>query len=230
MDVTFGLVPGAWHGASSWERLLEPLRERGRRAVAVELPSEDPDAGLDANADAIASQLSQHDDVVVVAHSASGVLAPLVATRRPVRGIVYLSAFVPVPGQSMADQFAASPEPVLLLEGKRETDEIGRSQWTDFETTAQALYPDLSDADARWAFARLRPQAQTTQLEPHPAGLPEVPVASVVCSRDRVVNPAWSRRIARERLGMQAVELPTGHFPMITDPATLAEALIAHAP
>jgi pimeloyl-ACP methyl ester carboxylesterase len=230
VGVAFALVSGAWHGAWSWERLLEPLRERGQRAVAVDLPSEDPDAGLEANADAIASQLSQHDDVVVVAHSASGVLAPLVAARRPVRGIVYLSAFVPVPGQSMADQFAASPEPVLLLEGKRETDEIGRSQWTDFETTARVLYPDLSDADARWAFARLRPQAQRTQLEPHPTGLPEVPIASVVCSRDRVVNPAWSRRIARERLGMQAVELPTGHFPMITDPATLAEALIAQAP
>jgi hypothetical protein len=228
--VTFALVPGAWHGAWSWERLLQPLHERGHRAVAIDLPSDDLDAGLDANADAIASQLAERKDVVVVAHSASGLLAPLVAARLLVRGIVYLAAFVPAPGQSMADQFAASPEPVLLLEGERETDALGRSQWTDLETTTGVLYPDLSDADARWAFARLRPQAQRTQLEPHPTGLPEVPVASIVCSDDRVVNPAWSRRIAHERLGVQPVELATGHFPMITHPVALAETLITHTP
>jgi pimeloyl-ACP methyl ester carboxylesterase len=229
MGVTFALVPGSWHGVWCWERLLGPLRDRGHGAIAVDLPSEDPEAGLDANAEAIASQLSEAEDVVVVAHSASGLAASLVAARRPLRAIVYLAAFVPVPGQSMADQFAASPEPVLLLEGERETDEMGRSQWTDLETTARVLYPDLSAADARWAFAQLRPQAQRPQLEVHPTDLPEVRVASLVCKQDRVVNPAWSRRVARDRLGVEPVELPTGHFPMITDPRTLAEALAAEA-
>ena len=39
------------------------------------------------------------------------------------------------------------------------------------------------------------------------------------------VSPSWSRRVARERLGVEPVELPSGHFPMITHPEPLADAL-----
>ena len=44
---TFALVHGAWHGAWCWERLLEPLEQRGHGAVAIDLPAEDLEAGLD---------------------------------------------------------------------------------------------------------------------------------------------------------------------------------------
>jgi hypothetical protein len=40
-----------------------------------------------------------------------------------------------------------------------------------------------------------------------------------------VVSPAWSRRVARERLGVEPIEIPTGHFPMITHPQLLADEL-----
>jgi pimeloyl-ACP methyl ester carboxylesterase len=224
--VTFALVHGAWHGAWCWERLLEPLRQLGHGAVAVDLLCEDPDAGLDACADSVAAALEGvGGDVVLVAHSLGGLTAPLVAARRPVRALVYLAAFVPEAGRSMADELRSSAEPVLLIEGGRETDEAGRSRWTDAATTAALLYPDLSRADAEWAFAQLRPQARRPQIELHPAGLPDVPAASIVCSGDRVVNPAWSRRVARERLGVEPVDLPAGHFSMIAAPEALAAAL-----
>jgi pimeloyl-ACP methyl ester carboxylesterase len=42
---TFGLVHGSWHGAWCWERLVPELEARGHRAVAVDLPAEDPAAG-----------------------------------------------------------------------------------------------------------------------------------------------------------------------------------------
>ena len=231
MIVTFALVHGAWHGGWCWERLHAPLRERGHRSVAVDLPAEDPAAGLETQARAIADALaSDNEDVVVVAHSASGLIAPLVPALRPVRAIVYLSAFVPLEGHSMADQFRASSEPVLLFEGGRETDPLGRSYWPDPDATARILHPDLSPEDAAWAFARLRPQAQLYAGEPHPSGLPEVPVSALLCSDDRIVNPTWFRNAARDRLGVAPVELSTGHFPMITDPEMLADALVAAIP
>ena len=225
---TFALVHGAWHGPWCWERLLEPLERRGHRAVAVDLPGEDPAAGLDVYADTIATALAGvEDDVVVVAHSLNGLVAPLVAARRPVRALVYLAAFVPVEGQSMNDQFRSSPEPILLFAERPVADEQGRSHWPDAAVATRALYPDLAPEDARWACARLRPQAPTTQKETHPAGLPRVPADYFVCSDDTGVNPAWMRRVARERLGVEPVELAAGHFPMITVPDALAEALDA---
>lgn len=226
MGVTFALVHGAYHGAWCWERLIEPLRARGCGAVAMDLPCDDPDAGLAESANAIAAAVAGCDDeVVVVGHSLGGLSAPLVAMRRPVHTVVYLAAFVPVPGDSMADQFRTSPEPVTLLEGGRETDELGRSRWTDAATTARTLFAGLCAGDVEWAFPLLRPQAQRPLQEPCPDDLPDVRAISLVCSGDAVVNPSWSRRVARERLGGDPIELPTGHFPMMTDPELLADAL-----
>ena len=223
---TFALVHGAWHGAWCWQRLEPMLREDGHGAVAVDLPCEDPGAGLDAYADVIAAALTGvTDDVVLVGHSLGGLPLPLVAARRPVRRIAYLAAFVPQEGLSMADQFASSPEPIVLFGGGRFVDDLGRSCWRDPEEAARVLYPDLTAEDARWAFGQLRPQAQRSQRDPHPRGLLPVPATSLVCAQDRIVNPVWSRRVARERLGVEAVELATGHFAMIGAPGALADAL-----
>jgi pimeloyl-ACP methyl ester carboxylesterase len=226
---TFALVHGAWHGAWCWERLVAPLRARGHDAVAVDLPCDDPAAGLDAYAAVIADALGDAgEDVVLVTHSLAGLVVPSVALRRPLRAAVYLAAFIPLPGMSMNEQFAAA-EPILLFEGGRETDDQGRSRWTDVRAAADLMYPDLTPADVQWAFARLRPQAATSQREPSP----ELPVSlstlSFVCTRDRVMNTDWSRRVTRERLGLDPVELDTGHFPMITAPDVLADALAAAA-
>jgi pimeloyl-ACP methyl ester carboxylesterase len=227
---TFALVHGAWHGAWCWERLLGPLQRRGHRAVAVDLPCEDLAAGLDAYADAVAASLADADeDVIVVGHSLSGLVAPLVAARRPVGAVVYLTAFVPVAGRSMTDQFRDSPEPILLFQQGPQPDEHGRSHWPDEAVARRSLYPDLEPDDARWAFERLRPQAPTSQRERHPEALPQVRSVSIVGSQDEGVNPEWCRRVSRERLGVEPVELAAGHFPMITCPEALADALDAAA-
>ena len=41
---TFALVHGAWHGAWCWEPVMAELERRGHRAVAVDLPCDDPAA------------------------------------------------------------------------------------------------------------------------------------------------------------------------------------------
>jgi pimeloyl-ACP methyl ester carboxylesterase len=225
---TFALVHGAWHGAWCWERLLVPLEARGHGAVAVDLPGEDLDAGLDAYADVVAAFLAPVEgDAVVVGHSLNGLILPLVAARRPVAAIVYLAAFVPLEGKSMDDQLADSTLPIVTLRDRAERDDEGRSQWTDEAAATRSLYPDLAPEDARWAFQQLRPQAQTSQRERHPSGLPPVRAASIVCARDPAINPQWSRVVAGERLGVAPIELDTGHFPMISEPEALADALDA---
>jgi pimeloyl-ACP methyl ester carboxylesterase len=221
---TFALLHGAWHGAWCWERMIEPLRERGHGTIAVDLPCDDVEAGLDATADVAAGFLIE-DDVVVVGHSLSGLVLPLVAARRPVRALVYLCAFVPAEGKRMGDQFRESPEPIVTFPVPPEGDAEGRSIWPDEAVARRSLYPDLSEADARWAFERLRPQAPTTQRERHPSALPDARTVSIVCGRDAVVSPGYSRRAARERLGGDLLELDSGHFPMLTAPDALADAL-----
>ena len=222
---TFALVHGAWHGPWSWERVTGPLGDRGHEVVVPDLPSEDTELGLGDYADTIERALGDADDVVVVPHSLGGLVGPVVAARRPLRALVYVCALVPEPGLSFSDQLAASEERVLLFEGGREVDDQGRSHWPDPDTTASTMYPDLSPEDARWAVEHLRRQAQKSQGEISPAPPPGLRTESIVGAYDRLVSPAWSRRVARERLGVEPVEIPTGHFPMITHPELLADEL-----
>ncbi len=193
--------------------------------VVPELPSEDTEAGLEVYADTIDSALGDADDVVLVPHSLGGLVGPVVAARRPLRALFYVAGLVPEPGLSFRDQVSASEEPILLFKSGRAIDEQGRSHWPDPDATVRIMYPDLSPEDAQWAVERLRPQAQLSQTETSPAPPPGLRVGSIIGASDLVVSPAWSRRVARERLGVEPVELPSGHFSMITHPEQLADAL-----
>ena len=141
--------------------------------------------------------------------------------------IVYLCAFLPLDGKSINDQFADSSLPILTFSERPQPDGHGCSHWPDEEAATRALYPDLTPEDAHWAYTNLRPQAPKSQGEPHPTGLPPVRAVSIIGTRDGGLSPEWSRVVARERLGVAPIELDTGHFPMISDPEALADALDA---
>jgi pimeloyl-ACP methyl ester carboxylesterase len=226
---TFALVHGAWHGAWCWERLGPELERRGHAVVAPDLPCDDPDATFADYADVVARAIGDAgDDVVLLGHSLGGMTIPLVAARRPVRALVYLCALVPVPGASLVDQLRAEPETFVpgYADGVAPAPDRRASHWVDFAAARDRLYGDCPEPDARWAFERLRAQSAAPNRVPCPLeALPRAPAVSIVCAEDRIVDPAWSRRVARERLGVEPVELDGGHSPFLSRPAELAALL-----
>jgi len=48
----------------------------------------------------------------------------------------------------------------------------------------------------------------------------------VVAAHDRTIRPAWQRRMARERLGAEPMEIPSGHCPNVSQPDRLAGILV----
>jgi pimeloyl-ACP methyl ester carboxylesterase len=224
---TFALVHGAWHGAWCWERLTPELEARGHRVVAPDLPSDDPTATFITYAAVVEDAIAGEDDVVLVGHSLAGNTVPLVAARRPVSRLVYLCAVVPIPGRTFNEQ--ARIEPDTFIHGYQAgliADDEGRSSWVDEEIARDTFFADCDERDARAAFERLRPQAMAPYDVPCPLDdLPDVPRTTVVCTDDRIVNPDWSRRVARERLDAPLVELPGSHSPFLSRPAALAEVL-----
>jgi pimeloyl-ACP methyl ester carboxylesterase len=226
---TFGLIHGAWHGAWCWERLVPELERLGHRAVALDLPCDDPAATVTTYAAVATGQLAgEEDEPVLVAHSLGGLTAALVAARRRVQGIVYLCALIAEPGDSLVDQLRAEPEIFLRGwdRGLGPPDDDRRRAWADFEVARETLFAGCTEEDARWAFDRLRPQAAAPYREACPLDhRPSVPVAYVVCDDDRIVNPDWSLRAARERLEIEPLEMPGGHAPHIARPAELAKTL-----
>lgn len=229
---TFALVHGAWHGKWCWERVVPELESRGHHAITMDLPSDDPEATFETYADVVAEHLAHaRDDVVLVGHSLAGLTIPLVPARRAVRRLVFLCALVPDLGCSFLEQLRG--EEMLDLgyaEGLGDADPEGRRGWTDPGLAREFLFADCDDADANWAIARLRPQAPAPYQ--HPCSLsvfPDVPATYIGCRADRLVKPAWSRRVAKERLHADFLELPGSHSPFLSRPVALASALHALA-
>jgi pimeloyl-ACP methyl ester carboxylesterase len=224
---TFALIHGAWHGAWCWEPLAAELERRGHRAVAVDLPCDDPAATTMDNATLVADSLGEAGDVVVVGHSLGGLTAPVVTLLRPVRKVVFLCALLPRPGRSLGDVMSSEPDMITAWfnDLPRHVGEDGSVRW-DPDVAIKAFYGDCDPETARWAAARLRPQVWTTTREVCPLDRwPDCELVSIVCADDLVVAPDWSRRIARDVLGVEPVELPGGHSPMLTCPVELADIL-----
>jgi pimeloyl-ACP methyl ester carboxylesterase len=226
---TFALVHGAWHGAWCWERLTPELEARGHRVVAPDLPSDDPSATFITYADVVVDALEGEDDIVLVGHSLAGNTVPLVAAQRPVSRIVYLCAVVPIPGRSFNEQ--ASIEADTFIPGYQAgltADDEGRTSWTDEDIARRTFFADCDERDVRAALERLRPQSMAPYDVRCPLGaFPPAPRSYVLCTEDRIVNPEWSRRVARGRLQAELVELPGSHSPFLSRPAELAEVLCA---
>jgi hypothetical protein len=109
------------------------------------------------------------------------------------------------------------------------------SEWTDLgddvwmigpNTATELFYHDVPAATTRWATQRLRPQSYRVMAEiTRLADWPDVERASIVMREDRAINPEWVRLAARERLGVDAIELAGGHSPFLSRPVELARLL-----
>ena len=214
---TFCLLHGGWHDGACWEPLVRCLQVRGHDAVAPDLPFDDPRAGF---AERVRPALQALEDVVgavvVVGHSVASGYAPLVAVARSGSLLVHLcprlGPFAPPPGAP--DTFRKGfPFPADRADGT--------SVW-DVEAAIGAMYRRLPPAAARIQARRLRPLAPAAGEYPLPAH-PRIPTVLVYATDDEFFEPAWERFMARELLGVDPIEIPGGHFPMLEDPDELAD-------
>lgn len=208
---------------------MAELEQAGHVAVAPDLPSEDVEADAPEYARVVLDAIGDAEDVVVVGHSLGGLTAPLVAAARPVRRLVLLAALLPDPGHSLVDQLRADRGILLFPPDALTHDDQRRSRWKDAEQAAASMYSDCPVMVAAAAFARLRPQAATPQVRPTPLETwPDVPTEYVVFTADRTVSPTWGAGRAREH-GWPVREFTSGHSPMLSRPADLAELLLSYS-
>ena len=225
MDVA--LVHGSYHGAWCWDLLRPELERLGHRVITMDLPISDPTLGAADYARVVENALDAKGEPVLVGHSMAGLVIPLVAAHRPVRRLIFLAAFLPSPGRSANDQRATEPIDGRVPPTTAEWIDVGEDVWmVGPKTATEVFFPDATPAIARWATQRLRPQSYRVMTEPTPlTAWPDVESRSIVCRDDRAINPAWVRAAARDRLGVEAVEISGGHSPFLTRPVELALAL-----
>jgi pimeloyl-ACP methyl ester carboxylesterase len=206
---TFALIHGG--GSSAWDwHLVEPeLRRRGHETSAVDLPTDDADAGWWDYADRVVDGIGGRGDVVVVGHSLGGFTVPLVAARIPVDLLVLVAAMIPAPGELFDDWWANSG-----YESSGEED---------------VFYHDVAPELAAEAQSHERQERARALREPWPLDAwPDTPTRYLLCRDDRMFPAEWARRHARERLGLEADEMDGGHYIALARPRELAERLAAY--
>lgn len=221
---SFVLVHGSGQDASCWSRVRALLEARGHAVAAPDLPKEASDWGLEDHAARIAESITGPADVVV-AHSFSGALLPLVPSVRECGLLVYLAAVIPEPGKSVRDQFTEDPSMfhrAWIDAGARWFDESQRES-----LAREFLFHDCDEETIRWSlgtcvFMDTRPLV--TQPAPF-TDWPDVPTASIVASEDRTLSADWGRRRSRSALGVEPLEIRAGHCPQNSRPEEVADLL-----
>ncbi|RMI28934.1 alpha/beta fold hydrolase [Nocardia stercoris] len=220
---TIVLVHGAWADAAGWTPVVTELQQAGFR---VEAPP-NPLRGLTSDAAYLSSVLHRiNGPVVLVGHSYGGAVISNAATGdSQVKALVYIAAFVPDQGESLAslnssDQgkkipaVPANPSPYP---------QDGTPPGTEL-TIDPAQYPSVFldgklPAEQQQALAvEQRPLSIAAATEP--SGAPAwktIPSWYLVARQDRAIAPDLERFMAT-RAGAHTVEADGPHLIMATDP------------
>lgn len=207
---TFALIHGGGGAAWDWH-LVTPLLERaGHEVVAVDLPIEDANAGLEDYVATVAAAVGDRSHVIVVGHSLGGFTAPLACDALQADGLVYLAGMIPLPGETFMGWWTNTGHNLETIDGDEDV----------------SFYNGVPESLVREARARERDQQGEWMSREWPAAShPAVPTRAIVCLDDQFFPPSFMRRQIRERLGLEPVEIPGGHYATLTNPDEVAAAL-----
>lgn len=232
------LIHGSCHGAWCWRDVVAPLSAAGHDVRALDLPSHGddptPPGAVTLAGYAAAIVAAMDGPTVLVGHSMAGfaITAAALAAPERVAALVYLSAYVPRAGASLADMRRTWPDQPLAAAIRVAPD--GVTMTFDAAQIAARFYHDCPPGTVDYAAPRLsaqpiRPQA-TAIADPAPAEA--LPRHYILCEDDRAIPPAFQASLAAGFDPARVHRLPTGHSPFFAAPERLAALLsrIAEAP
>ncbi len=230
---TFVLVHGAMHGGWCWRDVRRRLGAPGHDVHSPTLTgmgdrrqSLERQVGIETHVADLTDLLWFEDlhDVTLVLHSYAGVLAGPVADRAGdrLRGVVFLGAFVTLPGQCLLD--VEPPEVAQRYRAAAESEGDGwlvraspafLTQWGVPERLHAFVGPRLSDFPFRCA---------TDSTDFDPTALAGVPCTYVWHTDPPLPSLGLSRDVARTN-GWGLREVRCGHDMMLVDPEGTAALL-----
>ena len=228
-NLTFILIPGAGGSAWYWHLVAPKLEQRGHEAVAVALPAADDTAGLPEYAAAVVRAIGNREPqrLVIVAQSLGGFTAPLVCRELPAAALVLVNAMIPKPGERAGEWWTNT----RYEEARRQQNRrAGRAVDAPFDPLIE-FFHDVPQPviDAAWAQGEPR-QSEAVFASPCTfESWPPVPTRVLIAREDRFFPAEFQRRVARERLGICADEMPGGHLVALSQPDELTARLLAYA-
>lgn len=216
------LVHGGFVDGSGWEGVYSILKKRGYNVSVVQNPT----TSLAGDVAATNRTISAQDGpVVLVGHSYGGVVITETGNNPKVAKLVYITAFAPDSGESVASLIKnpapGAPVPPILppQDGFLLLD---RSKFAaSFAADVEAeLATFMSDSQVPWGVRALEGAVSQPSWKSKPSWY-------LVATDDKMIPPDAQRAMAK-RAGSQTVEVKGSHAVYVSQPEAVAD-LIARA-
>ncbi|WP_027345020.1 alpha/beta fold hydrolase [Hamadaea tsunoensis] len=231
---TVVLVHGAFADASGWNAEIGTLRRLGYPVVAAANPLR----GLTSDADYVRALLqSISGPIVLVGHSYGGAVITNAARGVPnVRALVYIGAFLPDQGESIATTPDPATYPSLLGPGTTQVRPVPNAAavgGTDLDLTIKpedfrsVFAGDVPAPTAELMAIEQRPLALTAYTET--SGAPSwraLPTWDLITLDDQAINPAGQRFMA-ERAHARVQTVHSSHAVMVSHPDAVTRIVLA---
>jgi pimeloyl-ACP methyl ester carboxylesterase len=218
---TFVLVPGAWHGAWCYRRVADRLTSRGHKVYPMSLTGLADRSHLASDSVDMSTHIKDVvnlvkweglKDIVLVGHSYGGLVVTGAAEEigSDTASIVYIDAFIPDPGQSMAD-IIKRPLPK-----------------TGFAPPFPAKAMNVNANDQAWVDAKMTPQPINTYLQPvaHSGAYKKIGKKAYIRATG-FNNPAFQTvyEALKQQPDWKTYEMACGHDVMVDKPDELSDLL-----
>lgn len=224
--VGFVLLHGAMLGRWIWERveprLAGPVLSldfpgRGER------PADVTTVKLGDVIDSVVTDIDTWpvDQVVLVAHSLSGIVVPALISRLPrrVADLVFVGAAVPTPGSSYLHALPRSQRIFLRFVLFTQKKGLITPAWA----TRRSLCNDLDEPTTSLVIENLTREAPRVYQDPVPGEIPvSIPTLYVKLTADHAFSPAVQDRMIGRLHDPVVQEIDAGHLPMLGRPDRLA--------
>lgn len=207
------LVHGAFEDGSCWKHVIPLLQQTGFEVIAVQNP-------LTSLADDIANTRQIVDSldgpIVLVGHAYGGaVISGAALGALNVTSLVYIAAFAPEQGESLADilvHYPSMPSSQYLRADATGRLYLDRGRFRDF------FAQDVDPLEAGVMAAVQRPIANTVFMDRRgKAAWHQVPAWYQIAEEDRMLPPAAQEWMAR-RIGARTSSVKSSHAAMVSHP------------
>jgi pimeloyl-ACP methyl ester carboxylesterase len=214
------LVHGAFADGSSWAKVIALLQAKGFNVTAVQNPLSSLADDVAATKRAIALQ---RGPAILVGHSWAGMVVSEAGNDPKVVGLVYVSALIPLRGQSAANVTTGYPTPPGSSQVR--PDAAGWLLLTR-KGVDEDFVPELPAAERAVVYATQGAWNSNAMQDRvmHPAWVSR-PSWAIIAANDRMIPPRYERDIAK-RIHARATTLITGHVPMLSLPNRVAAVIV----
>lgn len=212
------LVHGFWGGAAHWAKVILELNRRGYDSIYA---VENPLTSLADDADRTRQMVRQvNGPVLLVGHSYGGAVITEAGDLPNVVGLVYVAAFAPEAGESLAEIGAWH---VAAAVGNVAPDSDGHV-WIERGKFRESFCQDLPTDEALvMAVTQKAPVGSTFGNAVSEPAWRHKPTWYQVSTNDRMIHPDTERRMAARMNPRRTIELDASHASLASQPNAIVD-------